>query len=47
MGSALKESLWVKWCGHYKSGGFFYAFYRGIKYIIWRIKSRRKQKKHG
>ena len=47
MENALKETLRGKWRRHYKSGGFFYAFYRGIKYIIWRIKSRRKQKKHG
>lgn len=33
-----KETLWQKWCKHYRSGGVFYAVYRGVKYLAWRIR---------
>lgn len=34
----MRETLWQKWCKHYRSGGIFYAIYRGIKYLVWRIR---------
>jgi len=34
----MEETLWQKWCKHYRAGGFFYAVYRGIKYLVWRMK---------
>ena len=33
-----EETLWKKWLRHYKSGGVTYAVYRGVKYLIWRVK---------
>ena len=35
----MEETLWQKWSRHYKNGGFLYAIYRGIKYLIWGIKT--------
>ncbi len=34
----MKESLKAKWERHYASGGFFYAVYRGFKYLIFLIR---------
>ncbi|HTY45708.1 MAG TPA: hypothetical protein VMD52_06965 [Patescibacteria group bacterium] len=31
----MAETLWQKWCAHYRNGGFFYALYRGVKYIVF------------
>lgn len=32
----MEETNWEKFVKHYKTGGFLYAIYRGIKYIQWR-----------
>jgi hypothetical protein len=32
-----QETMYQKWLKHKKSGGFLYAVYRGVKYLVWRI----------
>ena len=32
----MKEGSVQKFASHCKSGGFFYAIYRGVKYLKWR-----------
>jgi len=31
----MTETNWQKFMKHYKAHGFFYAVYRGIKYLQW------------
>ncbi len=33
----MAETNLQKFVKHYKAKGFFYAIYRGIKYVRWRI----------
>jgi len=40
-GVPMAETHWQKFVKHYKTEGFFYAIYRGIKYIAWRNKCSR------
>lgn len=32
----MAETNWQKFMKHCRTGGFFYAVYRGIKYLQWR-----------
>ena len=34
----MAETNFQKFTKYCKASGFFYAVYRGIKYVIWRIK---------
>jgi hypothetical protein len=34
----MEETYWQKFIKHCKNGGFFYAFFRGFKYLGWRMK---------
>lgn len=38
----MAETNWQKFTKHYKAYGFFYAIYRGIKYLQWRKMCRKK-----
>lgn len=29
------ETLWQKWCKHYRNGGVWYALFRGVKFLIY------------
>jgi len=37
----MVETNWQKFVKHHKTGGLFYAIYRGIKYISWRNRCKR------
>ncbi len=32
----MNQTSWQKFVKHCKAGGFFYAVFRGLKYIKWR-----------
>ena len=32
----MAQTNWEKFVKHLRAGGFFYALYRGVKYIKWR-----------
>ena len=34
----MAETLWQKWCKHYRDGGVLYAVYRGFKYLTFLIR---------
>jgi hypothetical protein len=38
----MAEIIWQKFVKHYRVKGFFYAVYRGIKYLQWRRACARK-----
>ena len=35
-----QETLLQKWGRHYRRGGFFYAVYRGVKYVVFLVRRR-------
>lgn len=37
----MPETHWQRFMKYYRAKGFFYAIYRGIKYVQWRRKCKR------